>query len=519
MIPIPSSNGTATRALAASPHAGGSGSNLSRKLEQLSLEDFGLEEPPLPDFSSDSDGAALSSTDDLGGSSPALPSVLDVSSAFPNSGLLFGRMERDVRRIWEDPPATVVVPSIRTTAPAEAAASGMPSSVTPPVGESRETCRYFQQGFCSRGERCQFIHAMHPPAMVPEQSMRRTPPPPESTAPTPKRNSGKNRGMNGGPPGAGYGKTNAGGARRKDEEIRRARSPPAPPVPVVPVVASPAVAAASAANGAVDTAGLTAGFTSIDQALGGIYALCKDQHGCRFLQKQIEERTPRVLDAIFAEVYPHFVELMTDPFGNYLCQKLLECCPERQRVALIEAVSPHLVAISHNMHGTRAVQKMIEFLSTPQMVGLVVAGLRANVVALIQDLNGNHVIQRCLQRLTPPDNQFIYDAVSAHCVQVATHRHGCCVLQRCIDYASESQKRQLMAEVIRNAHTLVRDAFGNYVVRVPLSRAIVTSHRLTHLVSRSSTSWTCPTPTWATSWRVASRATSPICRRKSSRRT
>lgn len=61
-------------------------------------------------------------------------------------------------------------------------------------------------------------------------------------------------------------------------------------------------------------------------------------------------------------------------------------------------------------------------------------------MTLIKDINGNHVIQKCLQRLSFTDKQFVYDAVSAHCVEVATHRHGCCVLQRCIDFSAENQK-------------------------------------------------------------------------------
>ena len=31
--------------------------------------------------------------------------------------------------------------------------------------------------------------------------------------------------------------------------------------------------------------------------------------------------------------------------------------------------------------------------------------LQASVVPLIKDLNGNHVIQKCLNRLVPEDNQ------------------------------------------------------------------------------------------------------------------
>lgn len=61
------------------------------------------------------------------------------------------------------------------------------------------------------------------------------------------------------------------------------------------------------------------------------------------------------------------------------------------------------------------------------------------VVTLIKDINGNHVIQKCLHRFTTKHKQFIYDAVSENCIEVATHRHGCCVLQRCIDYSANNQ--------------------------------------------------------------------------------
>ncbi|KAI8049565.1 armadillo-type protein [Syncephalis plumigaleata] len=158
---------------------------------------------------------------------------------------------------------------------------------------------------------------------------------------------------------------------------------------------------------------------------GEIYNLCKDQHGCRFLQRKLEEQKRKNVNLIFAEVSPHVVELMTDPFGNYLCQKLIEFCADEQRTAIVETVAPELRTISLNMHGTRAVQKMIEFLSSPQQIRVVVAALKPNVVTLIKDLNGNHVIQKCLHRLLSIDNQFIYDAVAEHCVEVSTHRHGC----------------------------------------------------------------------------------------------
>jgi hypothetical protein len=97
---------------------------------------------------------------------------------------------------------------------------------------------------------------------------------------------------------------------------------------------------------------------------------------------------------IFRETYGNFPDLMVDPFGNYLCQKLLEYSTEEQRTAIIESVASDLVGISLNMHGTRAVQKMVDFLAQPRQqkqIRTLIYALSMNVVALIKDLNGNHV--------------------------------------------------------------------------------------------------------------------------------
>lgn len=99
---------------------------------------------------------------------------------------------------------------------------------------------------------------------------------------------------------------------------------------------------------------------------------------------------------------------------------------------------------------------MIEYLTTPDQIRIATAALDTNAVTLIKDLNGNHVIQKCLNRLGSQENQFIFDAVSKYCVEVATHRHGCCVLQRCIDHASDKQKMQIITEINHHAPMLIQ---------------------------------------------------------------
>ncbi|EEB07157.1 RNA-binding protein [Schizosaccharomyces japonicus yFS275] len=199
-----------------------------------------------------------------------------------------------------------------------------------------------------------------------------------------------------------------------------------------------------------------------------ILALCHDQLGCRSLQRVLESNDPLVIDKIFRTTYEFIPNLMVDAFGNYLCQKLFEHANDFQRTAFVKVISSKLVPISLNMHGTRALQKVLELVSLPEQIDCVVKSLQNNVVLLIKDLNGNHVIQKCLNQFSSEDSQFIYSAICRNIVEVSTHRHGCCVVQRCFDHASPAQREMLVLHIIPVALELVQDAFGNYVVQYVL---------------------------------------------------
>lgn len=49
-----------------------------------------------------------------------------------------------------------------------------------------------------------------------------------------------------------------------------------------------------------------------------IPSLCKDQHGCRYLQKTLEEGVPGHRDMIFRKTFGHFADLMTGESARLL---------------------------------------------------------------------------------------------------------------------------------------------------------------------------------------------------------
>lgn len=73
-----------------------------------------------------------------------------------------------------------------------------------------------------------------------------------------------------------------------------------------------------------------------------VMLVAKDQNGCRFLQRKFDEGGATAIGAVLPEVLDNLVDLMMDPFGNYLIQKLLDRCSEDQRMQ----VRPRLLQAS-----------------------------------------------------------------------------------------------------------------------------------------------------------------------------
>lgn len=75
------------------------------------------------------------------------------------------------------------------------------------------------------------------------------------------------------------------------------------------------------------------------------------------------------------------------------------------------------------------------------------------------------MVQKSLKLFDPVYTKIIFEEVTDNLIEIAMHRHGCCVLQRCIDSAPKSQLDIITNKIIGNAVVLVKDAFGNYVVQ------------------------------------------------------
>lgn len=81
----------------------------------------------------------------------------------------------------------------------------------------------------------------------------------------------------------------------------------------------------------------------------------------------------------------------------------------------------------------------------------------------MKDINGNHIIIKFIQIVQ--NNQMIYNIILNNILEISTNKHGCCILQKGIDFATPQQRKAIISKLIESSYLLMCDAFGNYVMQ------------------------------------------------------
>ena len=203
---------------------------------------------------------------------------------------------------------------------------------------------------------------------------------------------------------------------------------------------------------------------SIEYLSYNIFPLAKDQAGCRFLQEKIEKDPNNTTSSFYKAILPYVLPLAKDPFGNYLIQKLFYYLSPDQIQRILEILTPTILDIGSNSHGTRVIQNLINFLSTKELVNSFLNSIKPYVIPLLKELNGTHIVNKFINE-HPECADEINKIIVDNCSLLATHRHGCCILQKMLEGSNKKLKNNLINNLIENCFVLIIDQFGNYVIQ------------------------------------------------------
>ena len=107
----------------------------------------------------------------------------------------------------------------------------------------------------------------------------------------------------------------------------------------------------------------------------------------------------------------------------------------------MESLKGKIYDLSIHMYGCRVIQQLICVIDD-KYLSQITLELKDHFAKLIEDQNGNHVIQKLIERLKPGVNNGIYDVVYNNIVYLSKHQYGCRVIQTLLKQCNEQQKKK-----------------------------------------------------------------------------
>ena len=193
----------------------------------------------------------------------------------------------------------------------------------------------------------------------------------------------------------------------------------------------------------------------------------KGQIECRQLEGIIEAEPSLASKIIYPKIKDKIQEISFDQFGNYFIQKVIEHLTDEQIFEILQKkISINFRSFCFNQHGTRVIQKIFEkTVKNEQLLNYFNNLLNPNLKDFVIDSNASHIIIKYVNILSSPKNDFIIKFLLDNSYELAMKKYSCCVLQKCIEYSNDEQKKEFLKNIAMKSYCLFNDQYGNYVVQ------------------------------------------------------
>ena len=178
--------------------------------------------------------------------------------------------------------------------------------------------------------------------------------------------------------------------------------------------------------------------------------LYKEQIECRQLQSIIDSHPALAANIIYPKIKDKIQEISFDQFGNYFIKKVISYLTMEQiQEILCKNISHNFRSFCFNQHGTRVVQKILEkIVDNDYLLNYFNNLLEPNLKDFAIDQIASHLIIKYVNILQSPKNDFVVKFLVENSLELAMKKYSCCVLQKCIEYSNEKQKKDFLCGAI-----------------------------------------------------------------------
>jgi len=212
-------------------------------------------------------------------------------------------------------------------------------------------------------------------------------------------------------------------------------------------------------------------------------------HGCRVVQKVLEEVPTEAEAAFCAGLRGRVMQCIESQHGNHVIQKVIERLPVDQCQFVLDEVLASLDDLCPHQFGCRVVQRMLEH-CPPAQAAPVLDHVMRHLFSLCKEQYGNYVVQHVVEHGRAEDKQKVLALVNSRPTDLACHKYGANVVERCLLLADQTEREQLIRCLVgteKKLQMLVNDRFANYVLQRVLDVAAAPQRRQVYQMLRQHT--------------------------------
>jgi len=215
-----------------------------------------------------------------------------------------------------------------------------------------------------------------------------------------------------------------------------------------------------------------------ESLIGNVLSLSLQMYGCRVIQKALEVISPEQQSVLVKELEGHVLKCIKDQNGNHVIQKVIEQVPELYTQFIVDTFTNKVFQLATHPYGCRVIQRILEHHSDQAVFErrfevsgpppYIVNELLHYGLNLLQDQYGNYVIQHLLVYGKPSDRAEIAKQVRGKILQFSQHKFASNVIEKCVQYGNDEQRRWLIDEICADPNGLeimMKDQYANYVVQ------------------------------------------------------
>lgn len=191
----------------------------------------------------------------------------------------------------------------------------------------------------------------------------------------------------------------------------------------------------------------------------------KTHYGSICFQNALASLSNDDVNSLLIRLCPFLIELMCSHYGNYFIQKLFQKLNYDQRLLIFSIIQYHFLQLCTDKSGTYSIQSLIDVIKTPEEEKIIQGLLMQNLLLLICNENGHHIIQKIIIDFPEHKREFLNKFIFENIEQVCMNEYGAlCMVKFIIMNSNLNLRMQLIKALERNIYQLFSNKYSCQVL-------------------------------------------------------